>query len=545
MKRYLISNTDIIQNVSLEKGTYTLVVYVKNMYSPIYSFSLFNSIEDEVVFDVDVVQGEWCKVYHTFYISEKKTKFNLTKGSFPTNGNISVYKPQLAKGNAISETGASPLDVEVIVDNLQNDIGRIRDFTDDEFADRFIDESEKVSLLHDLQNIQMILNGIDVTYLNLKSNSNLNQQDRDLLTTAYDRLQETWNGVDSQGRQGLKTVIQTIISKGGKISQEDIDKKDFALLAFNNALTAYGETEILLERKIVDAIASNTAMSYMAGVWSPSVVYTRDEVAYPVVALIGETRVDYYFLKVPFSTRGLRPTDVGGDVEWESVPSFNMVISEAIFGNFAKLGSAVFKGDHMISQYGENEHGDSTYEYENFEQTASNGKPKFTPNIHLNFRKGEASFINASMKNAAIEGATITDAVVDGLLKVSSGYEGFIGDYNLYFMTPKSQTQYTMPEDMESEGKIIKFYNSSDTVTHALLLPVIGYKDSGSYITADRTLNDSSKGARKDAVDIPPRSCVEVSCFRLPDGNYYSESAGASEYFFKVLSWEMTNREIY
>ncbi len=140
----------------------------------------------------------------------------------------------------------------------------------------------------------------------------------------------------------------------------------------------------------------------------------------------------------------------------------------------------------------------------------------------------------------------VKDATIDGLLKVSSGYQGKIGDYNLFWIAPMPRKTLTVPTTFDSKGKTIKFYNASSTVSHTLNLLVIGYllNSKGEVVLTNYTISDEEKGARKDSVFIPPRGCVEVSCFELPPGNYKS-TGDSSRTYDRVLSWEMTNRETY
>ena len=44
--------------------------------------------------------------------------------------------------------------------------------------------------------------------------------------------------------------------------------------------------------------------------------------------------------------------DIFVNAYWKKVDSFSTIISEAVFTNFAKLGSAIINGDFMFSQHG-------------------------------------------------------------------------------------------------------------------------------------------------------------------------------------------------
>ena len=61
MKKYLISGFNTVQDIKLEAGTYTLVAYVKSMYSNVYTFALGDNI-NWTEYNMDVIQGQLCKV---------------------------------------------------------------------------------------------------------------------------------------------------------------------------------------------------------------------------------------------------------------------------------------------------------------------------------------------------------------------------------------------------------------------------------------------------------------------------------------------------
>lgn len=84
---------------------------------------------------------------------------------------------------------------------------------------------------------------------------------------------------------------------------------------------------------------------------------------------------------------------------WQKHSKWPILMTEAFMSNFAKLGSAVFSGDYMLSQHGKDAAGADTVDYRKFDESQI-GKPDcaFTPNILLNLLSGMAMFANGNAK---------------------------------------------------------------------------------------------------------------------------------------------------
>ena len=84
---------------------------------------------------------------------------------------------------------------------------------------------------------------------------------------------------------------------------------------------------------------------------------------------------------------------------WQKHSKWPILMTEAFMSNFAKLGSAVFSGDYMLSQHGKDAAGVDTVDYRKFDESQI-GKPDcaFTPNILLNMLSGMAMFANGNAK---------------------------------------------------------------------------------------------------------------------------------------------------
>ena len=84
---------------------------------------------------------------------------------------------------------------------------------------------------------------------------------------------------------------------------------------------------------------------------------------------------------------------------WQKHSKWPILMTEAFMSNFAKLGSAAFSGDYMLSQHGKDAAGVDTVDYRKFDESQI-GKPDcaFTPNILLNLLSGMAMFANGNAK---------------------------------------------------------------------------------------------------------------------------------------------------
>lgn len=130
-------------------------------------------------------------------------------------------------------------------------------------------------------------------------------------------------------------------------------------------------------------------MAYPAGVYDETTTYSSEGDTTPVVYQGGE----YYALKAGVSFTGQSdplgsptPSDDidmnGADARWVKVNRFNTIFTDVLMAKFAKLGSAVFYGDWMISQQGTVNGAPST-DYELFKDGS------FLPTYAVNFRTGE------------------------------------------------------------------------------------------------------------------------------------------------------------
>ena len=240
MKNYLKSGFNSIQDVKLEAGTYTLVLYVKSMYGNVYTFALGNGV-DWVEYDVDVIQGKLCKVWMTFTITRGVTKFKPIANNYSLELPVYVTDLQLTRGNVPVESGASPFDVDQILDDLHDDIDGIEDFTNDAFRDGLLNREEKTQLRASLDAIGSIVESVKGSYDKLLDNPFIGDNTMTSITNRYYDFIASW--LSDGDPRGLKPVILWVVNGDNIISDEERTEKDRALNSFNKALFNYNQAE--------------------------------------------------------------------------------------------------------------------------------------------------------------------------------------------------------------------------------------------------------------------------------------------------------------
>ena len=240
MKKYLISGFNTVQDVKLEAGTYTLVAYAKSMYGNVYTFALGDGVT-WTEYDIDVVKGQLCKVWLTFTIDEKVTKFKPIANNFTESLPVYVTDLQLTKGNIPVEAGASPFDIDKILNDLHDEIDGIEDFTNEAFADGLLNREEKTQLRASLDAIGSIVESVKGSYDKLLDNPFISDNTMASITSRYYDFIASW--ISDGDPRGLKPVILWIVNDDDIINQDERDEKDRALNAFNDALYAYNQAE--------------------------------------------------------------------------------------------------------------------------------------------------------------------------------------------------------------------------------------------------------------------------------------------------------------
>lgn len=245
MKRFFESGYNYIQDVVLKPGTYVFWAYIKSEFGDTFTFALANEANEWEVFDVDVEMGQWSKVYEVFNITEKKVKLDLIHRYYDSEQPVFVFKPQLIKGNIPTDAGASPFDIDSIVDDLHDNIQGIADFTNDEFADRVLSASERISLKRDMEAVETIFQSLKGSYEKLIINPFVPEDVITDLTVKYNAVMSA--------KTNLFNVLNLIIAGDNIVTPEEITAKDDALLALNAALYNYN----IAEKEIQNALGED------------------------------------------------------------------------------------------------------------------------------------------------------------------------------------------------------------------------------------------------------------------------------------------------
>ena len=160
---------------------------------------------------------------------------------------------------------------------------------------------------------------------------------------------------------------------------------------------------------------------YPAGAWNSSTTYTRTNLKVPYVIYNGL----YYYLRPVASIQGGNDpqTDYaanGSNATWIKIEGMQWLFVEILLAQWAKLGSAIFTDNKLISQYGVL-NGSPSYNY-----TAGG----FIPNLLLDF-------LNGTIKSK--------DAEIEGLIKGKSGY--FEGLVRIPFVNVSSSINWWLGKD--------------------------------------------------------------------------------------------------
>lgn len=161
----------------------------------------------------------------------------------------------------------------------------------------------------------------------------------------YDSDAANGNGVPTGNRQGSWTASIPITSNNFPYLWKRVRQRTFDA---DNQLIPLGAEEGWSYGLMTKPgpKGSTGRMYYPAGEYSSNVTYTRTDDVCPVVFYDNE----YWYLDVNTSTN-VAPSDSVGN-PWKKADHFGMVITEALFSQFAKLGSFVIAGDFFISQNG-------------------------------------------------------------------------------------------------------------------------------------------------------------------------------------------------
>ena len=113
------------------------------------------------------------------------------------------------------------------------------------------------------------------------------------------------------------------------------------------------------------------------GSWDINIEYERNKYKAPVV----EYKNLMYLLNKEGAFKGINPQDDyaqnGKNATWVLVPSYQLLLVNALIAEFGKIGSFVFTKDHFISQWGYDKNGNQSNNYELFSPDGDEWFPNF------------------------------------------------------------------------------------------------------------------------------------------------------------------------
>ena len=166
------------------------------------------------------------------------------------------------------------------------------------------------------------------------------------------------------------------------------------------------------------ATGSAGPIIYPAGIYSASVVYTRDSSKAPYV-LYGEgSNAKYYLLTANryLGTEHSNGNPAKDSDSWQEFTQFDNIFAKIALITNALIGSAVFNGDYMFSQNGVDNTGAPSNDYQNF-NPLSPDSGNFVPNFYVNLLTGKVYCKNITIGN---------DSEIQGHLSIRSGSEDTI-----------------------------------------------------------------------------------------------------------------------
>lgn len=160
--------------------------------------------------------------------------------------------------------------------------------------------------------------------------------------------------------------------------------------------TKTGEVKFVMKARFI---------SYPAGVYDSGTKYTCTEMAGPFVECNGQfysmSRVGTWLGTNEGRTPQQDYAQYGKSAMWQLMDKYKAIITEMLFADYAKLGSAVFLDDYMFSQYGVNASGASTNAYQNFNPaTLGQSECKFTPNLYIDWYRGYIEALTGTFKGS-------------------------------------------------------------------------------------------------------------------------------------------------
>lgn len=274
---------------------------------------------------------------------------------------------------------------------------------------------------------------------------------------------------------------------------------------------------------------------YPAGIYSSTASYTTDGYKAPYV--LDKTDNNYYVLNAQMTWKGTEqgnrtPSQDYAQNHGEYWLKFDLY--EAVFAKIGiiangLIGSAVFNGDWMFSQKGNDSSGSATTNYQNFDGDPVNGV--FRPNVAINFNTGTVylrdlhAFGNIYTENVEVlvnEGGSILNLDLDC-------------NYIIRANTAAGMIQLSSDKKYANKEIKIKFINTGDFGSGQLAILSDVYSDEQSW---NNSFLCNGYNAIKDSFNthrliLKDTAEVTLTAILNADGTYvdwFIENYGNSEY---------------
>lgn len=221
-------------------------------------------------------------------------------------------------------------------------------------------------------------------------------------------------------------------------------------------------------------------------------------------------KTSYYMLiadtNKPSSTYIAPRTQAASGV-WELMEtSFKWLIAEAFFTNFAKLGSAVFCGDWMISQHG-TVNGVASTQYELFDDEDPTGTVAghFVPNFAIDLMEGQAYFGGNKVRFNADGSGWLANKNIEWDAKGNLRFAGLTYKKKTV-ITPDNLSEYmsVVGTDYDNNGNVVDVYMLDimkagnwiilDGIQPGVYIKLPSFRFDGTYTDAEKDLARSLVG---------------------------------------------------
>ena len=256
-------------------------------------------------------------------------------------------------------------------------------------------------------------------------------------------------------------------------------------------------------------------------------------------------KTSYYMLIADTNKPGstyIAPRTQAASGVWELMEtSFKWLIAEAFFTSFAKLGSAVFCGDWMISQHG-SVNGVASTQYELFDDEDPTGTVAghFVPNFAIDLLEGQAYFGGNKVRFNADGSGWLANKNIEWDAKGNLRYAGLTYKKKTV-ITPDNLSEYmsVVGTDYDNNGNVVNVYMLDimkagnwivlDGIQPGVYIKLPSFRFDGTYTDAEKDLARSLVGC---SVIIDSVNHTYICGFRKTHIRFYEcyDSSGSRFY---------------